>query len=341
MKSFSYISIIFILSSCGSNNIDSSSTTLHNSGLTENTNEISFINITDFDKLADLEVMTEDLPMLNWEDAKKKCENLDDGWRLPNNYELKILHINMKEIGGFEEYGAYWSSSLSSKDEEYPWYFRMFTKKGYSNYVKEFASAQDAGRVPIYRNVGELRCKIRKDCTLNVRAVRGEELDENRHRWYRAYEIFKDDFKMHEIYHMPKEKLDKLLYAWEIEDMRASDMDHMIFGEEKNINLDEVIESLKENQKPISESLIEFNDETDEVSTEEFREEKANETVKYYKIQDPDGYTNMRNSPGGSIIRKVLPNEKFKVTGESGKYKVVKFDSGETGYIHNSRVVEY
>ena len=140
---------------------------------------------------------------------------------------------------------------------------------------------------------------------------------------------------------MPKEKLDKLLYAWEIEDMRASGMDHMIFGEEKNINLDEVIESLKENQKPISESLIEFNDETVEVSTEEFREEKANETVKYYKIQDPDGYTNMRNSPGGSIIRKVLPNEKFKVTGESGKYKVVKFDSGETGYIHNSRVVEY
>ena len=65
------------------------------------------------------------------------------------------------------------------------------------------------------------------------------------------------------------------------------------------------------------------------------------EDLTYYKIQDPDGYTNMRDAPGGSIIRRVLPNEKFIVSGVSGKYKVVKFDNGETGYIHNSRVVMY
>jgi hypothetical protein len=65
------------------------------------------------------------------------------------------------------------------------------------------------------------------------------------------------------------------------------------------------------------------------------------EDLTYYKIQDPDGYSNMRDAPGGSIIRRVLPNEKFKVSGESRKYKVVEFDNGETGYIHNSRVVEY
>ena len=70
-------------------------------------------------------------------------------------------------------------------------------------------------------------------------------------------------------------------------------------------------------------------------------EEQATETDKYFKIQDPDGYTNMRDAPGGSIIRRVLPNEKFQVSGVSGKYKVVKFDNGETGYIHNSRVVKY
>jgi uncharacterized protein YgiM (DUF1202 family) len=76
---------------------------------------------------------------------------------------------------------------------------------------------------------------------------------------------------------------------------------------------------------------------TNEVVT---MEEQATETDKYFKIQDPDGYTNMRDAPGGSIIRRVLPNEKFKVSGLSGKYKVVKFDNGETGYIHNSRIVK-
>jgi hypothetical protein len=49
----------------------------------------------------------------------------------------------------------------------------------------------------------------------------------------------------------------------------------------------------------------------------------------------------MRDAPGGSVIQRVLPNEKFRVSGVSGKYKVVKFDNGETGYIHNSRVVKY
>jgi hypothetical protein len=80
---------------------------------------------------------------------------------------------------------------------------------------------------------------------------------------------------------------------------------------------------------------------TEEVEEEVTMVEKATETDKYFKIQDPDGYTNMRDAPGGSIIRRVLPNEKFKVSGLSGKYKVVKFDNGETGYIHNSRVVKY
>jgi hypothetical protein len=76
--------------------------------------------------------------------------------------------------------------------------------------------------------------------------------------------------------------------------------------------------------------------------TEEVQiEQEDKETDIYFKIQDPDGYTNMRDAPGGSIVRRVLPNEKFKVSGESRKYKVVEFDNGEIGYIHNSRVVEY
>jgi hypothetical protein len=69
--------------------------------------------------------------------------------------------------------------------------------------------------------------------------------------------------------------------------------------------------------------------------------ERITKTEQYFKIQDPDGYTNMRDAPSGNIIRKVFPNEKFRVSAESGKYKVVIFDNGETGYIHSSRVFEY
>jgi hypothetical protein len=85
-------------------------------------------------------------------------------------------------------------------------------------------------------------------------------------------------------------------------------------------------EVVKESEAPIEEVQIEQGDTEADI---------------YFKIQDPDGYTNMRDAPGGSIVRRVLPNEKFKVSGESRKYKVVEFDNGETGYIHNSRVVEY
>ena len=70
-------------------------------------------------------------------------------------------------------------------------------------------------------------------------------------------------------------------------------------------------------------------------------EESPSEELQYFKIEDPDGYTNMRDAPGGSIIRRVLPNEKFRVTGVLDNYKIVRFDNGETGYIHNSRVVKY
>jgi len=36
-----------------------------------------------------------------------------------------------------------------------------------------------------------------------------------------------------------------------------------------------------------------------------------------------------------------VPNKKFKVAGVSSQYNIVEFDKGDTGYIHNSRVVEY
>ncbi len=60
----------------------------------------------------------------------------------------------------------------------------------------------------------------------------------------------------------------------------------------------------------------------------------------YYKIQDADGYTNLRREPNGEIIRKVYPTEKFEIIGSEKNFKKVKFGNGAIGFIHESRVVK-
>lgn len=62
----------------------------------------------------------------------------------------------------------------------------------------------------------------------------------------------------------------------------------------------------------------------------------------YYVIKDPDGYSNLRDKPNGSVIKKVYEEELFEVLGEEQGYKKVKLEEdGTVGYIHASRVVKY
>ena len=61
----------------------------------------------------------------------------------------------------------------------------------------------------------------------------------------------------------------------------------------------------------------------------------------YYIIEDPDGYSNLREVPNGNVIRKVYNSEKFEIIDEENNYKKVKFPDSSTGYIHNSRVVNF
>ncbi|MAM30266.1 MAG: hypothetical protein CMC13_14710 [Flavobacteriaceae bacterium] len=61
----------------------------------------------------------------------------------------------------------------------------------------------------------------------------------------------------------------------------------------------------------------------------------------YYKINDPDGYSNLRDKPNGEIVRKVFENKKFELISTSGEYKKVKLSDGTVGYIHSSRVIEH
>ena len=74
--------------------------------------------------VGNLEVAQNDFPeLMNWEDAKKSCESLKDGWRLPNKDEFKILYQNKDKIGGFKRgtREAYWSSTEGDDDNGGAW----------------------------------------------------------------------------------------------------------------------------------------------------------------------------------------------------------------------------
>ncbi len=62
-------------------------------------------------KIGKLEVAQFDFPKrLIWNDAKKACTGLGNGWRLPTKDELNLLYINKDKIGGFDG-NYYWSST--------------------------------------------------------------------------------------------------------------------------------------------------------------------------------------------------------------------------------------
>ena len=61
-------------------------------------------------KIGNLEIMTEDLGEMNWDEANKACSALGDGWRLPTKDELNILYKNKEKTGGFAK-STYWSST--------------------------------------------------------------------------------------------------------------------------------------------------------------------------------------------------------------------------------------
>ncbi len=62
------------------------------------------------------------------------------------------------------------------------------------------------------------------------------------------------------------------------------------------------------------------------------------EAKQLYLINDPDGYTNMRATPGGKIIRKVYKNETFEIITPGDTYSEVKLTDGTKGFIHNTRI---
>ena len=103
MKRLLIITPLLFLLSCS----ESSSSTVN-----VDEKEVSII------KIDNLEVMTEDLGKMTWDEAKKACKNLGDGWHLPTKDELNLLYENKEKIGGFKSF--YWSST--EDDSNLAWF---------------------------------------------------------------------------------------------------------------------------------------------------------------------------------------------------------------------------
>jgi hypothetical protein len=59
-----------------------------------------------------IEIAENDIPgKLNWNDAKKACEDLGANWRLPGKEELRSLYRNKDTIGRFSDQ-LYWNAQL-------------------------------------------------------------------------------------------------------------------------------------------------------------------------------------------------------------------------------------
>ena len=85
-----------------------------------------------------LVIAQNDFPeIMNWEDAKKACKSLGNGWRLPSKDELKIMYKNFNKIGGFE-FRYYWSSNESSNDDARVTYFNDGFFAGQTTSPKRF-----------------------------------------------------------------------------------------------------------------------------------------------------------------------------------------------------------
>lgn len=108
--------------------------------------------------------------------------------------------------------------------------------------------------------------------------------------------------------------------------------------------------NVKENKKikkEVDKELTTVEEESQNVeeinSTEvliENEQSEGNSKVVYYKINDPDGYSNLRKEPKGDIIKKVYDTEQFEVLGEENDHKKIKLKDGTIGYIHKSRVIK-
>lgn len=85
------------------------------------------------------EVYPTDLGEMKWDEAKKACADLGDGWRLPTRLELLLMYNNQDELGGFA-FNYYWSSTEGGSNDAWSQSFGIGYQfngiKGSNHYVR-------------------------------------------------------------------------------------------------------------------------------------------------------------------------------------------------------------
>jgi hypothetical protein len=72
---------------------------------------LSFQGFSQNVKFGKLEIMEYNLGEMTWDEAKKACEELGDGWRLPTKEEFKTtIYPNLSKIPNLED-AFYWCSN--------------------------------------------------------------------------------------------------------------------------------------------------------------------------------------------------------------------------------------
>ena len=141
MKKLFAILLVTILTSCGGSSSSEPAEAREQSAALEppksNTDYKNIIGKSI--KIGILEIAQYDFPVtMNWNDAKKACEALGDGWRLPSLDELNYLHTNKVAIGVFSD-GFYWSSKETVNDDAWGSFFfgsQTFKVKVDTNHVR-------------------------------------------------------------------------------------------------------------------------------------------------------------------------------------------------------------
>ena len=103
-------------------------------------------------KIENIEVAEKDFPKtMNWEDAKKACEALGNGWRLPTMEELKLICHNKFAIGNIVEdwnLNQYWTSTKSGEDISGTPFFKIIT---FDDFCTSNSSSRDGYSLEKYR----------------------------------------------------------------------------------------------------------------------------------------------------------------------------------------------
>ena len=103
-------------------------------------------------KIGNIEVAEKDFPKtMNWEDAKKACEALGNGWRLPTMEELKLICHNKFAIGNIVEdwnLNQYWTSTKSGEDISGTPFFKIIT---FDDFCTSNSSSRDGYSLEKYR----------------------------------------------------------------------------------------------------------------------------------------------------------------------------------------------